>query len=131
MFLIALLALAAAAPDVPGSQVQVAQDGDVYIMRALIDNSPLYTFDQDQAGDQDRPAKSNCTDACAAAWRPLWAPENAEPIGKWTAVKRDDGASQWAYEGKPVYSFPQDPKSVAIGNGRVGTWHLLPTFPAQ
>lgn len=122
--MIFLLALAAA-PLVPPSTVQVVQDGDVYIMRNLIDNNPLYTF------DLDRPGKSNCTDACADAWRPLWAPTDAEAIGKWTPVKRDDGSNQWAYDGSPVYTFPQEPKPVTLSSGAVGGWRLLPTLPAQ
>lgn len=125
MSVIIVLALTAAAPEVPASSVQVTQEGTSYVMRNLIDNNPLYTFDKDE------PGKSNCTDACAAAWRPLWAQENAEPIGKWTVVKRDDGSNQWAYDGKPVYSFPQDPKPAAAADGAIGTWHLLPPSPAQ
>ena len=120
-----LLVLAAAMPEVPTDQVQVIPEGKVYVMRNLIDDTPLYTFDKDE------PGKSNCTDACAMAWRPLWASDDAQPIGKWTVVKRNDGSSQWAYEGKPVYSFARDPEPVAIGNGIVGVWHRLPTVPAQ
>jgi predicted lipoprotein with Yx(FWY)xxD motif len=120
-----LLALSAAMPEVPTSAVQVVQDGEVYIARNLIDNNPLYTFDRDE------PGKSNCTAACAEEWRPLWAPAGADPVGKWTLVKRDDGSSQWAYAGKPVYSFAQDPRPVTIADGRVGNWQLLPTFPAR
>lgn len=118
-------ALAAAAPQVPTSAVQFTQDGGVYVMRNLIDNNPLYTFDQDE------PGKSNCLDACAEAWRPLWAQDNAQPIGKWTAIRRGDGSAQWAYEGKPVYSFARDPEPVTLESGKVGSWHLLPTLPAR
>lgn len=123
MPMIFLLALAAA-PQVPASAVQVTQDGDVYVMRNLIDNNPLYTFDKDE------PGKSNCDDACAATWRPLSAAGDAQPVGRWTPVKRGDGSAQWAFEGRPVYSFPQDPAPAAASNGAVGAWHLLPTFPA-
>lgn len=120
-----LLVLAAAIPEVPASSVQVAQEGTVYVMRNLIDNNPLYTFDQDE------PGKSNCNDACATTWRPLLVFGSDQPIGKWTQVKRSDGSSQWAYEGRPVYSFAQDPEPVTASNGKTGTWHLLPTYPAQ
>ena len=125
MSVIIVLALTAAAPEVPASSVQVTQEGASYVMRNLIDNNPLYTFDKDE------PGKSNCRDACAVTWRPLWAQENAEPIGKWTVVKRDDGSNQWAYDGKPVYSFAQDPKPATAADGTMGTWHLLPPSPAQ
>lgn len=125
MSMIFLVALAAAAPEVPISSVQVAEEGAVYVMRNLIDNNPLYTFDQDE------PGKSRCNDACASAWRPLRASDGDRPVGHWTQVKRDDGSYQWAYDGRPVYSFAQDPEPVATGNGKVGNWRLLPTFPTQ
>jgi predicted lipoprotein with Yx(FWY)xxD motif len=28
--------------------------------------------------------------------------------GDWTVVTRDDGAKQWAYKSKPLYSFAKD-----------------------
>ncbi len=111
------LTLAAAMPEVPTSEVQVVREGEVYVLRNLVDDNPLYTYARDE------PGKSNCTDACAIAWQPLRAPESAKPIGQWTVVKRHDGSNQWAYDGKPVYSFARDPED--------GVWHLLPTFPAQ
>lgn len=120
-----LLALAAATPEVPGTSVQAMQEGQVWVMRNLIDNNLLYTFDQDE------PGQSHCNDACAAKWRPLTVFGSEEPIGKWTPIKRSDGSSQWAYEGKPVYSFAQDPEPVTASNGKVGNWHPLPTTPAQ
>lgn len=124
MSMVMLLALAAAIPDVPFA-VQVLQEGKVYVLRNHVDDNPLYTFDQDE------PGKSNCNDACAAVWTPLGASENEQSIGKWTVIRRDDGANQWAFEGKPVYSFAQAPEAVETGKGRAGVWHLLPTFPAQ
>ena len=44
-------------------------------------------------------------------------------------IKRDDGLSQWAYEGMPVYCFSKDPEAVTTPKSKAG-WHLLPTFPA-
>lgn len=124
--LMALLAgLAAAAPEVPSSIVQVAQEGQVYVMRNLIDNNPLYTFDKDE------PGKSNCIDACAATWHPLTANGDEKPLGRWTLVSRDDGSSQWAFDGMPVYSFARDPEPAAARDGTTGKWHLLPTPPAN
>jgi len=120
-----LLALASAVPEVPASSVQAAQEGTVWVMRNLIDNNLLYTFDQDE------PGKSNCNDACAATWRPLTVFGNDQPVGKWKPIKRADGSSQWAYEGKPVYSFAQDPEPVTASNGKLGNWQPLPTVPAQ
>ena len=125
MSIAVLLALASAVPEVPASSVQAAQEGSDWVMRNLIDNNPLYTFDQDE------PGKSNCNDACAATWHPLLVFGNDQPVGKWAPIKRDDGARQWAYEGMPVYSFAQDPEPVTASNGKVGSWHLLPVSPVQ
>jgi predicted lipoprotein with Yx(FWY)xxD motif len=81
---------------------------------------PLYTFDKDEAG------KSNCVDRCATAWPPLAAPAGAKPVGKWSVITRPDGSSQWAIDGKPVYTFVRDSGTTATGDGMGGVWHLVP-----
>lgn len=80
---------------------------------------PIYTFDRDEAG------KSNCVDRCAAAWPPVAAAADAKPVGKWTVIKRADGSSQWAVDGKPVYTFVRDTGTTATGDGMGGSWHLV------
>ena len=62
----------------------------------------LYTFDGDAKG------KPTCVEACAEAWPPLVATDNARPMGRWSVVSRADGAKQWAYLGKPVYASAKD-----------------------
>lgn len=42
--------------------------------------------------------------SCAATWPPLIAPEDAEPVGRWTTITRKDGNKQWAYDELPVYT---------------------------
>jgi predicted lipoprotein with Yx(FWY)xxD motif len=64
----------------------------------------LYAFDGDEAG------KSACAGDCARVWIPLKAAELAKPLGDWTAIRRDDGSRQWAYKGRPLYSFAGDGK---------------------
>jgi predicted lipoprotein with Yx(FWY)xxD motif len=108
-------------PEVPRS-VQIISEGGAFVMRTLVGAKPLYTFDGDE------PGKSNCTGSCSEAWPALLAPEGAAPIGKWSVIVRADGASQWAYDGKPVYSFARDENSVATGDGIGGVWHLLPVL---
>lgn len=125
MSIVLLLALASAAPQVPASSVQVAQEGSSWVMRNLIDNNALYTFDQDE------PGKSHCNDACAAAWHPLLVFGSDQPVGDWTQILRSDGSSQWAYRHMPVYSFAQDPEPVTASNGRTGAWHLIGPIPAR
>jgi predicted lipoprotein with Yx(FWY)xxD motif len=98
-----------------------AQEGKTDKGEALVDASgkALYTYDKDAEG------KSNCNDKCAQNWPPLAAKADAKAEGDWTIVKRDDGSSQWAYKGKPLYTWMKDEKSgVAGGDGVGGVWHL-------
>lgn len=79
----------------------------------------LYTYDKD-AKD-----KSNCNGQCAANWPPLMATSNAKPMGNWTVITRDDGSKQWAYNGKPLYTWKKDTKpGDATGDGVGGVWHM-------
>ena len=80
----------------------------------------LYTFDKDTEN------KSACTGECAKNWPPLLVkPGDEAAKGKWTQVRRDDGAMQWAYGGKPLYTFIKDKKSGdATGDGMKDVWHV-------
>lgn len=79
----------------------------------------LYTFDKDTAG------KSACNDQCAANWPPLAAEADSSAQGKWTVITRDDKTRQWAYDGKPVYTFKSDKKAGDVeGDGKGGVWHV-------
>lgn len=80
----------------------------------------LYTFDKDEDG------KSNCNDKCAQNWPPLKAQSTDTPTGKWTVITRDDdGSSQWAYNGKPVYTFIMDKKAGdRTGDGKGDVWKI-------
>ena len=80
----------------------------------------LYTFDKDAAG------KSNCNGGCAAAWPPFTAANAALAGGDFSIVKRDDGASQWAFKSKPLYFFAGDAKAGDVnGDKQGGVWHVL------
>jgi predicted lipoprotein with Yx(FWY)xxD motif len=120
-----LLALAGMVmpPDVP-LDVQVIQEEGRYVLRTFDLAKPLYTRDGDKAG---APA---CLGRCAVAWPPLRVSARARPVGRWTVVTRPDKVRQWAFDGKPVYTFARDTDSRATGDGSGGVWHLLPTFPA-
>src|SRR3546814_330237 len=66
----------------------------------------LYTFEKDKDG------KSACVAKCAENWPPLKAESTATSTDeKWTVITRDDGSSQWAYDGKPLYTFVKDTKA--------------------
>ncbi len=48
--------------------------------------------------------------SCAAAWPPVFASDDAKPVGKWTIVDRLDGRKQWAYDGWSLYTSFLDKK---------------------
>lgn len=122
----------------PGIQVvATALEGPVY---ADAEGRTLYTWPlialrNGSTGDRND-GPSNCTDevlrvevgfmspypeglllpyaddgvTCAQIWPPVLASEDAEEVGKWTLVEREDGSQQWAYDGYPVYTSHLDKK---------------------
>lgn len=80
----------------------------------------LYTFDKDAAG------KSHCNGACATAWPPFTVANPALAGGDFSIVKRDDGVSQWAHKGMPLYFFAGDAKAGDVnGDKQGGVWHVI------
>jgi predicted lipoprotein with Yx(FWY)xxD motif len=80
----------------------------------------LYTFDKDSDG------KSACNGPCAGNWPALKAGNGDSSVDGYTVITRDDGSKQWAYKGKPLYTFVKDQKPGDInGVGFLnGAWHL-------
>lgn len=80
----------------------------------------LYTFDKDAGG------KSMCNGQCATNWPPLLVADGAKPTADWTVIARDDGLKQWAYKGKPVYTWIKDTKpGDTTGDGvNNNVWHV-------
>ena len=80
----------------------------------------LYTYSKDKAG------KSMCNADCAKNWPPLMATDADKSTGEWTVIKRDDGTKQWAYDGKPLYTFIMDKKAGEMnGEGKMdGAWKV-------
>jgi predicted lipoprotein with Yx(FWY)xxD motif len=80
----------------------------------------LYTFDKDAAN------KSNCNGGCAVAWPPFLVKEGDRTPGEFRVITRDDGARQWAINGKPVYFYAADVQAGdAKGEGQGGVWHVI------
>lgn len=82
----------------------------------------LYTFDRDAPGS----GKSMCNGPCAANWPPLMATADATPPNAaWQVVTRDDGGKQWAYLGKPLYTWAKDAKpGDRTGDGVNNVWKV-------
>ena len=98
-----------------------AHIADTATGKTLVDakGMTLYTFDKDTAG------KSACNGGCATNWPPFTA-TGASASGDWTVVTRDDGTQQWAYKGKPLYTWSKDTKpGDTTGDGLLNNqWHV-------
>jgi predicted lipoprotein with Yx(FWY)xxD motif len=85
------------------------------------DGMTLYVFDKDVPGS----GKSACNGPCAANWPPQPAGDDSKPFGKYTVVKRDDGTKQWAYNGRPLYTWSKDKKpGDRSGDNFNNVWHV-------
>ena len=82
----------------------------------------LYSFDKDVANS----GKSACNGPCAALWPPMMAAASDQPAGAYSIVVRDDGSRQWAYKGKPVYTYKPDQKAGdRTGDNFREVWHII------
>jgi predicted lipoprotein with Yx(FWY)xxD motif len=104
------------------AQTTPARTADTAKGKALVDakGMTLYTFDKDSSG------KSACNGPCATNWPPLMASASAKAAGDWSVVTRDDGGKQWAYKGKPLYTWKNDKKpGDTTGDGFLNNaWHI-------
>ena len=103
------------------AQTAPATTADTSKGKSLVngDGMTLYIFDRDTTG------KSNCNGQCASNWLPLIATVDANAAAGFTLVTRDDGRKQWAYKGKPLYTWSKDSKpGDATGDGVNSVWHI-------
>lgn len=87
----------------------------------LADGWSVYSF------DGDRTNKSNCNNECLDTWSPVVAPAYARSAGEWTAFERSPGIKQWAFRGKPLYRFINDPKILSQDGSDMPGWHAVYT----
>lgn len=87
-----------------GIQVKEVTQPPTTVFKVLADakGMTLYTYDHDKGG------KSLCNGECAKFWPPVAAAADAKAAGAWSIITRDDGSKQWAYKGKPIYTFLKD-----------------------
>jgi predicted lipoprotein with Yx(FWY)xxD motif len=46
-------------------------------------------------------------------------------MGDYTIITREDGGKQWAYKGKPLYTWAKDTKpGDGTGDGVNNLWHI-------
>jgi predicted lipoprotein with Yx(FWY)xxD motif len=85
----------------------------------------LLTTDKDYsvyAYDKDTPQKSTCDGACTKTWKPLLAPQVAKAQGDWSIIERSPGVRQWAFRGKPLYSYVLDAETWSFEGSDVPGW---------
>jgi predicted lipoprotein with Yx(FWY)xxD motif len=103
------------------AQTKTPDSADTTKGKALVDinGMTLYVFDRDRGG------KSHCNGQCAINWQPLIADTDAQASGSFSFITRDDGRKQWAYRGKPLYTWIKDKHpGDATGEGVNNVWHV-------
>jgi predicted lipoprotein with Yx(FWY)xxD motif len=55
--------------------------------------------------------------SCTEAWPPVLAAADAEPVGKWEIIERDDGSRQWTHDGYPLYTSVLDEEKGDVNGG--------------
>ena len=102
-----------------------AQGAPTKMMNGVLVNSAgmtLYTYDKDPKGA----GKSVCNGGCAKNWPPLMAKSGDKANGDYSTITRDDGSKQWAYEGKPLYTWVKDKKpGDTTGDNFKSVWHVV------
>lgn len=87
------------------------------------DGKPLYTY------GLDSPGKSACAGNCLVAWPPFVAPDEQAGGDGWEVLKRDDGALQWTFSGKPLYTYVAD-QAGSDATGVSALWKLAASAAA-
>jgi predicted lipoprotein with Yx(FWY)xxD motif len=114
----ALVLLGGCASMTEASAPAMMKDGMLVNAKGLT----LYTFDRDMAGS----GKSVCNGKCAVNWPPHLASASDRPQGDYTIVVRDDGRRQWAFRGKPLYTWPEDQEpGDKYGDNYNKVWHIV------
>lgn len=80
----------------------------------------LYTFTKDSDG------LSSCNEECAIKWPPLAAQKDDVASAPFSIVTRKDGSYQWAYQGKPLYTWVKDQNPGDVTGDKVANaWNLI------
>ncbi|TAL17975.1 hypothetical protein EPN96_03365 [bacterium] len=131
----ALLALSicfAAAALADNHAVKIANKGGMGNYLTDAKGMTLYWF------AKDAPGKSACTGGCVDKWPLYFREKVAPPEGvkaeDFTTIMREDGKSQTAFRGYPLYYFVSDKASGdTTGQGMGSVWFVIDpaSFPAK
>jgi len=82
----------------------------------------LYTFENDIGSEG-----SNCNDSCANNWPPLLVTDGAASgVPNLSIINRNDGTTQAAYEGKPLYFYIGDTDIGMTEGSKIAGWDIQP-----
>jgi len=70
---------------------------------------------------------ANCEGECLNDWTPVLAPAVTAGSGEWTVVKHPLGINQWAFRGKPLYTYNRDTRSRSFAGADVPGWNNVYT----
>jgi predicted lipoprotein with Yx(FWY)xxD motif len=116
--LVLAFTILAGCASVPAAAPAVMKNG----MLVNANGMTLYTFDRDIAGS----GKSVCNGDCAVKWPPAMAKDTDKAMGDFAVITRDNGAKQWSYKGKPVYTWPEDQEpGDKYGDNYNKVWHII------
>ena len=107
----------ASSASAPSGPATVAVANNPKLGQIVVDGKgmTLYLFEKDDESDE-----SYCNGKCADVWPPLTtsgSPQVKVPGGKVTTFKREDGTTQVAFDGHPLYYYVKDTKpGDATGN---------------
>ncbi len=99
----------------PGFEVVSSNNGRLLVTAQ--GNASVYVSDKDTA------TKSMCDVTCTIIWKPVIAPEFAQPTGEWTILERSPGVKQWAFRKKPLYTNITDNREQSLEGSDEPGWH--------
>jgi len=122
----------------PGVTIKIVRIGEMLMVPGSNSNQPRERIIfADTAGAtlyesaaDTTPLQSNCDAACAEEWPPFIAASDAEVRGDWTIVTRSNGAKQWAFRGKPLYTNAKDAAAKAAADAAAGSGARAPSASA-
>lgn len=94
----AAMAQTAPVPD----DVHLERTGAGTYIQSAVQQSLYYNGREDVTGE------ISCIEECLESWFPLRPSADARSQGDWTIVQRPDEGTQWAYQGKPLYTYIKD-----------------------
>ena len=104
-------------------EVRIEPVGDARVLVSSRDRRTLYSWANDPRG------QSKCDNDCLLTWQPLIASEIAKDIGGWTVIKRSDSTRQWAFNGKPLYTYKDDVFPGDYNGNRFAGWDVMLANP--